>query len=221
MACPNQYYYDQYGYYLSYVYPQYPTPVQATCQTLNPPSPAVLQSPAGPGCPTYTPTVQTVYQATQPATDYTNNSTQGCPETPYYNSQYIPEYTDDSSPSAYTCTPTQSSSTPTCTPNSIPVIHPPQTIPIPHPTRIFCQTDQDLIEQIKSLVETALSNTGLQKVGDQRTIFMLADPLNLAQHQLYDSYRMPNTVRSGLLFIRIMGQLYLSLNRNKIFRSRI
>jgi len=163
MACPNQYYYDQYGYYLSYVYPQYPTPVQATCQTLNQPTQAVHHlPPAGvaAGAP-YTPTVQTVYQATQP--EYTN-SNQGCSETPYYNSQYIPEYTDGSSPSAYTCTPTQSS-TPTCTPNSIPTTIPPQVIPVPHPTRIFCQNDQDLIEQIKTLVETALSNAGLSKVG--------------------------------------------------------
>ena len=149
MACPNQqFYYDQYGYgYPVYTYAAYPLATYTTTA----------------------PQQQAAQSSTQQPTQNTNQNF----ETPVMYEQYqayVPEYSYYSNPNSNNSNNVAPCEQPVITVGSVSLQKPSKTAPLPPPpvkptsSRLQPQNEDDMANQIKAVVEMALSNSGLSKV---------------------------------------------------------
>ena len=156
MACPNQqFYYDQYGYgYPVYTYATYPL---ATYTTTAPQQQQAAQS-------------SSTQQQQPPTQNQTANQNFETPimyeQYPAYLSEY-PYYSNPNSNNSNNVAPCEQ---PIITVGSVNLQKPSKTAPLPPPpvkptsSRLQPPNEEDQANQIKSVVEMALSNSGLSKV---------------------------------------------------------
>ena len=173
MACPNQhFYYDQYGYgYPVYTYAAYPLATYTTTPPQQPVTASTTNAVNTTNAPPPPPPTQTLEQPgiiyEQQYQHYT------MPEYPSYT-QYTPNCTNPNANNSnnVAVTPVDQPPQPIITVGKVNLQKPKSAPPPPAPTtstkpvnsRLQPQNDDDMANQIKAVVEMALSNHGLSKV---------------------------------------------------------
>ena len=223
MACPNQhFYYDQYGYgYPVYTYAAYPLatytttppqqpvtapPTAATSATNAPPPPLPTQTIEQPGV------IYEQYQHyTMPEypsyTQYTTN----CANPNANNSNNVTVPTPDQPPQPIITVGKVNLQKPKSAPPPPPA---PTTSTKPVNSRLQPQNDDDMANQIKAVVEIALSNHGLSKVCFKRRRYILEFSPQIYSKLTFDS----NHLLRFLFRSRILSDKFHALPR-ALFRS--